>query len=176
MEYSTENLEQIIKIINHSTNELVKTIRDFPVDEFNKKVNEETWSAGEAVEHLIVLENLINKVLIGKTKKTDRDPTERIETIKTYFLDFGKKFSAPDLIKPTDKLKVKEDCIININDCRNNLINILSSNDITLICLDFIHRHFGGLTRVEWAYFIIYHSERHIKQIKNIEKKTGVSK
>jgi hypothetical protein len=43
-----------------------------------------------------------------------------------------------------------------------------------MVCIDFAHGIFGELTRVEWAYYNIYHSKRHIDQLKNIEKKIKI--
>jgi hypothetical protein len=46
------------------------------------------------------------------------------------------------------------------------------SMDLSLTCTDFPFPTLGEFTRWEWITFIIYHTKKHIFQIKNIYKKT----
>jgi hypothetical protein len=169
MDKPCNNIMLIINDINQSTEDLIDVLSNFPLDKFNEKIGPDTWSAGDIAEHLIILENLVNQIIKGKTKPADRNPEQKIELIKSTFLNFDKKLCAGKPIAPTNRFKDKVDIIKKIKDCRQNLIETMKNCDPTLMCLDFAHQIFGELSRIEWVYYNIYHSERHFIQIKNIQ-------
>ena len=158
----------IMKDISNSTGNVIKELQNFPSENFNTKPDRNTWSAAEIAEHIFIVESAINIILIGKTIPAETFSAEKTEKIKSRFLNFEEKLIAPSRISPSAGQQNKQDIIDKISACRSDLSNIISKNDLTEICLGFKHALFGELTRIEWVYFNIYHSERHIHQLRKL--------
>jgi hypothetical protein len=167
--------EKVLSDLTQSTTKLLDAILKFPASDFHKNPAENSWSVAEVAGHILALENLLNPVLKGETKATiDRDPEQKIKIIRSAFLDLSQKYNAPNMILPSNNTTDKEDLLKKIKDCRQTLVNILISNDLTETCMGFKHFAFGKLSRIEWTYFNIYHTERHLHQIENIKKQLNI--
>lgn len=161
--------ETMMKVLRESTDQLISVINEIPEEKFNIKPEENSWSIGQVCEHLWLVENSVNQVMRLKTKTADeRDPTKQIELIKTSFQNFEKKFNAFGPIIPSEHTKDKADLTEKLQTSRAILIEIIETNDLGEICLSFKHALFGELSRAEWVYFNLYHSERHLNQIEKI--------
>lgn len=167
-------IERVKHDLKHSTDLLIEVLANFSEEDFNRKPSANAWSAGEVAEHLWLVESAVNeKVMQGPTQQTKRDPCEKIEQIKRTFLDFEKKFSAA-LTKPTALPKNKKDMIEKIKSCRKILRDVIGAEGLEQECLGFNHGLFGLMTKVEWVYYNIYHTERHLQQIERIQKEIKI--
>ena len=161
--------KQVRKDYTQSTQELLSVLNDTPEDHFNTKPEDGGWSAGQVAEHLIKSEIGSVRFFTVDTKATERDPEEKIEMLKETFLDFDSKFEAPGLVSPDDKPKDKQKAINKLQDIRQRLTGIIEIEDLTQIVTAIDHPMAGPLTRIEWLYFHIFHSERHRRQIEDLE-------
>lgn len=59
---------------------------------------------------------------------------------------------------------------------RHAIVQAIETKDLSELCTSFKHPSLGECTRREWVYFSIYHAERHLKQLKMILQKCGISK
>jgi hypothetical protein len=50
-------------------------------------------------------------------------------------------------------------------------VRAVQTLDLTSTCLGFELPGFGKFTRLEWGNFILYHTQRHMHQMKNILRK-----
>ena len=64
----------------------------------------------------------------------------------------------------------KDTLVQKIKEIRNHLKNIAETSDLTTLCVDMEFPSFGQLTRYEWLRFILFHTQRHTRQIVNIGK------
>jgi hypothetical protein len=161
------NISQTIKELHSNTNSLLTLLENHSNEVLNLR-KENQWSVLDCVEHLFALESLLKKVIAGTTEKTERDPEEKVELIKQVFRNHERKLNAPAPIAPGNQDKDKASLLLSFSQNRNELAQILDKEDVTRTCLDFSHHFFKQLTRYEWANFILYHSERHQDQVKNI--------
>lgn len=140
------------------------------VDEriFDNKPSDNEWSVKDCCEHIIIIENSLTHILKGNTKETTKDPERKIELIRNVFQNLEKKYHAPEAIKPVGTIKNKEEVKEKFSRIRNELLRIGNEMNWTDVCLDFRNVGFGIMTRVEWIYFCIYHTERHLHQMRSI--------
>lgn len=162
------NKSDVRSDLKDSTQKLLELISEFPEKFFNTKPNDGGWSAGEVAEHLIKLETGTVRLFIGEGTPCERNPEEKIGTMKKRLLQFEKKMTAPDSIVPDGKAKDKRKVLDKIQDIRQRLTGMIDIHDLSEVISDFDHPVFGTLTRIEWIYFSIYHSQRHGHQIDNI--------
>lgn len=160
----------VLSNLNESTTNFLNIVNDFPEEHFNIKPSSDSWSAAEIIQHIEKIEYLLNTILEGNKKPVEeRKPDKKIEIIKTAFQNQDKKYTAYGPILPDSNSKDKDVSIIKFEKNRIKLKEIVKSEDLTLVCQDFEHGVFGDLTIFEWIYFVIYHCERHGKQIQNIK-------
>ena len=79
-----------------------------------------------------------------------------------------KKYTAPSTVIPKGENKNKEALLDALVQQREILKNMIRQMDLTLIT-EFRHPVIGSMSRLEWVYFHIYHTERHVRQLRSLE-------
>lgn len=159
--------DTIIQDIQNSTRELVQVLRGFSAEQFNRKPLNGAWTQGQVAEHILLLDIRINRILKGEIKAADRPADKKIESINAFFSDLERKLSSPEGIIPSDTIKDPYALTEKINLQRQQLVWTVKTVDLEAICLSFVLDGFGEMSRLEWIYFDIYHSDRHAKQLRN---------
>ena len=161
--------EKILSYLKSTTKEFIESLSSFSDQQVNISL-EESWTAGQVAEHVLKSETGLSKLLTGKTGLTDRRPDEKNDIIESTFLDFSVKMKSPDFIIPSDGPHNKDLLLQKFSSLRYQLIELVDDLDLSPTCYDFSLPGLGELTRLEWLCFIICHSTRHIRQLKNIRK------
>ena len=151
--------------------ELIQAISVFNEEEFNTIPFKGSWTAGQVAEHVYKSVSAFTKGLYGKVKPTTRQPDEKVEPIKKTFLDFDTKMSSPDFIIPSNGFHDKNAILSSLKSTMDKITEAIKTFDLSATCLSFIPPAIGELTRLESIYFVIYHTQRHIHQLKNISQK-----
>lgn len=134
-------------------------------DEINAVPFDGSWTAAQVINHLFKSDYSILKALHGQTKLTGRQPDEYAGQIKTQLLDFNNKMHSPEFIKPATIVFNKRALLNSLISSRKQLNAATQTLDLTKTCN---HPVLIGFTRLELIYFVIYHTQRHIRQVKNI--------
>lgn len=156
--------------LKESTRELLQSISRFPENEFNTPPDDGGWTAGQVAEHLIKVETGTVRLFTGGFEACDRNPEQKIERIKERMLDFESPMTASGPIVPDDQPKDKEQVLEKLQDLRQRLTGMIELHDLSEMIAGFVHPVFGSLTAIEWIYFNIYHSKRHLHQIRAISQ------
>lgn len=147
-----------------------EVLSSFNQEQLNRVPFEGSWTAGQIAKHLIMANFGFLEVLNGTEGETDRPADQKVARIKSDFLDFTTKMQSPDFILPKAIDYDKEILVSNIEELRGKLTEVILSSDLTKTCLAFEMPVYGYFTRWEAIYFVIYHSQRHLNQLKNIAK------
>lgn len=147
-----------------------EVLSSFNQEQLNRVPFEGSWTAGQIAKHLIMANFGFLEVLNGTEGETDRPADQKVARIKSDFLDFTTKMQSPDFILPKAIDYDKEILVNNIEELRGKLTEVILSSDLTKTCLAFEMPVYGYFTRWEAIYFVIYHSQRHLNQLKNIAK------
>jgi hypothetical protein len=169
-EISDQGADEIIKQFDENTQALLEMISSFDQEEFNTVPFEGSWTPGQVVEHLMKSESGVAEMLATSVEATERNPGEKIGEIKDTFLDFTIKFQSPKFIIPDNEPKDKRILFKAMKHNREKIQKAIKSMDMSQTCLSFELPVMGFLTRLEWIHFLMYHSQRHIHQLKNIYK------
>lgn len=161
------------KDFRQSTNNLLDVLSDIPKEIFDKQPESKEWSIGKVAEHLIKVEIGTVRLFTGPTEPSARDAEQKVEQIKRRMLDHETKMRAYGPIVPDDKPKDKTKALEKIQNIRQQISSFIDILDLTEIITGFEHPIFGPLTRIEWIYFNIYHSRRHVHQIRLIIETLG---
>ena len=156
-------------MLKTNTGSLLQMIAHFPHADWNKRPAEGKWSPGEIADHILLTDNSIHQLFNGPSVvATDRVPLSKEKLIKEVFLDHTRKLKAFGPIIPKEGEKVKESLIREIKQVRGSLNAFLDHATTSELCMSFSHGKFGLLTKFEWIYFMIYHTERHLIQMESL--------
>lgn len=151
--------------------ELLLLMGSFNRDNFNLKPSGGGWSAGQTAQHIRLSAGGILKTLYATTIQTDRDPEQYVAQIREVLMDFGHKRTSPPLIEPQEGNYDPEKLAKSFSGLKDDFEEAIEHLDLSCTCLDFQLPGFGLFTRIEWLAFMIYHTQRHIHQMRSISQK-----
>ncbi|MDC7999921.1 DinB family protein [Aequorivita todarodis] len=161
-----ENAKKIlIRDIENTFDTLLDELSKFEKKTLNEVPFEGSWTAGQTVEHIIICGSGIPDL---HTTETNRPYDEKVEAIKDLFLNFDLKFKADPSLEPRSTSHTKDGLVQKIKEIKDHLKNIAETKELKALCEDMEFPSFGFLTRYEWLRFILFHTQRHIHQLKNI--------
>jgi hypothetical protein len=108
------------------------------------------------------------ELISGNVEPTERDPTAGISTIKDIFMNFDTKLKSPDFILPAKKEYNKQDMINELTRIKARFDDTVPGMDLSQTCLGMKLPAMGYLTRIEALHFTLYHTARHVHQLKKI--------
>ena len=155
--------------IEKTTGELIEIISPLSQEELNEIPFQGSWTAAQVGGHLLKSYGVV-EILNGPLAKTKRRPGEKIEKIKAVFLNFGTKFKSSEMILPSNDVIDKEILLNFLHKRIAQIREVIQTKDLSETCESIAVPGFGVLTRLEWIHLILYHTQRHIHQLKNILK------
>ncbi len=159
---------EALTTVETTLDELRRTLRSFDRNAINTIPFEGSWTAGQVMDHILKSGFGITKTLKGNAKPTERNPAEKVEQVRSIFLNFDTKMKAPDFIIPSDGPHEQQEQLAAIEKLRGRYAEIIQSSELSETCTDFELPNIGEFTRLEWIYFFAYHTQRHTHQLKKI--------
>lgn len=156
--------------IEKTTDELIKLISSSNEEQFNEIPLEGSWTIAQVAEHLLKSYGLIEALNFGPARHTERLPEKEAEQIKKIFLDFNAKYKSAETLLPSDEPIEKEKLLSDLQKRISQIKEVIQTKDLTETCIGLPFKGIGELTRMEWLHVILFHTQRHIHQIKNISK------
>ncbi len=163
MEITDKN--QLFIGIDAAVTELVKLLSPIDKDQINSIPYKDSWTPGQLLRHVTKSTNGMTKAMLMESKPAQRDSGEKIPQLKKAFLNFTNKMKSPDFIIPEDVLYEKQACINELNisfEQFKNSTNNANLNDIVE------GLPLGEITKLEIIHFVLYHTQRHLHQMKKI--------
>lgn len=164
--------EALIREMQRATDDVARALEAVPEELFTTQPEENVWSPRDIAEHLIQLDSSTVFILKGKSHpEQGRDPSVALSNVLDSFGDFEKKFHTFGPGIPKRELMNREEPIARFRKTRTLVSRILEKGNLDEVCELFEHGIFGYLTRLEWGWFIIIHSDRHLNQIQRTHKR-----
>lgn len=161
--------------VEEATSELLHLISSLTTEQLNQKPDGGGWSAGQVGEHLLKSYGVV-ELLRGRTKPTTRPIDEKIQELKSVFLNFDIKLESPEFIIPSEKHIERDVLLERLGEKINAIVGFSKEHDLSATCLDFELPGTGAMTKLEWLHFVTYHTQRHNHQMKKIIEKVSESK
>ncbi|MDO9373238.1 MAG: DinB family protein [Bacteroidota bacterium] len=140
------------------------------ITDINKRPTEISWTAAQVMQHLVLSNGGFVDIMRGSVIDSDRDPGQSIPMIRSIFLDFTTKMQSPDFIVPKDEAYDKSNLLSKFDNIKENLVNIMETEDLSKLCTAFKLPQMGFLTRLEAVHFVLYHTQRHTHQLEKIQE------
>ncbi len=157
--------EELLGSLKNMVLELMQVLNGFDGQNINTVPFEGSWTAAQVVDHVTRSNMSITKAFTLKGAMLNRDPAERVQELKNIFLNFNTRFESPEFVLPTQEVYEKKMLIALLNrsvdrirevSCRANLSEMIN------------HPAFGDITKFEILHFVLFHTQRHIHQLKKI--------
>ncbi|MGQ7855318.1 DinB family protein [Pedobacter sp. WC2501] len=161
-------MEKVINEANETLLALENAFLKFDISLVNKVPFEGSWTAGQLAEHLVLSNSGFLQVINGPVRETDKPADFMVAQIKKDFLNFDVKYDSPKEISPENRAYNPSELLENLGQVRMGISAAAGNLDLTKTCSAYELPGYGFLTRLEAVYFVIYHTQRHIHQLKNI--------
>jgi hypothetical protein len=161
---------KIFDELETTISEFSQLLSSFDEDSLNQVPFEGSWTAGQVAKHVIMSGSGFVQLINGPVKDTDRAPDAGVETIKSTFLNFDIKLKSPEFIVPPETIYKKQELLNALTDIRSGVKNSRGL-DLEKTCTARELPALGLLTRFEALNFMLYHTQRHLHQLKNVSKK-----
>lgn len=165
METATLNTNDLFTTLEEAVTELVGFISPLNEQQVNGVPYENSWTAGQLMRHVSKSIGGLAKAITIPSKPAERDPGEKIAGFKATFLDFSTKMKSPDMVAPEDGPYQKQEAIEELQSGFEQLkLNAGQANLNELV----EGLPMGPVTKLELLHFVLYHTQRHVHQMKKI--------
>ncbi|MEO6541607.1 MAG: DinB family protein [Ferruginibacter sp.] len=162
-ETSTKN--ELLTAIEEVISQMAGLMMPLGEQQVNSIPYENSWTAGQLFNHVTLSINGMAKAMSKESEPAERDPGEKIAGLKKAMLDFSVKMKSPDFIVPEDGPFEKQATIEELQ----RSFTQFSENTGKANLNDMVEGlPFGPVTKLEMLHFVLYHSQRHLHQMKNI--------
>ena len=145
----------------------------------DRRVDAETWSAAEVLEHLHVVESGIARLLtrsLERAKAAGLAPENEVGSVlasldSLRLNDRSRRMSAPELVMPRGELTAAQGMVA-LTESRRALISALQEADgLALGQVTRVHPTIGPLNLYQWVLFVGQHEARHADQLQDLARR-----
>ncbi len=164
------SIQEKIKV---TIDKLIDQITPLDQQELEYKPSLGSWNILECVEHI----HLVNAGIVTVLQKP---APESNENMVSELFGEGKlnhllvtkreaKHVAPERVSPKGIFKDREEAEKAIHKDIHVILHLLNTKDFSQETFIIHHPRLGNMTKTDWLYFLIAHTERHIFQIEEIK-------
>ena len=165
MATETFNTNEIVSATADAVYQLTALMSAVDEDKVNTVPYEGSWTAPQLLRHVVKSIDGMTKAMQMDAKPAERNPGERIEQLKQIFLDFSKKLTQPDFIIPEERVYEKQSSIEELNQSFDWFKQSVAAANLNDLIEGF---PLGPITKLEIVHFVLYHTQRHLHQMKKI--------
>ena len=175
---SAEDRAQITAYLERTREALLETTSDMPPARWTWRAAEESWTAAECAEHIVIVESILltralktadREVEPERAAKTAGKELKLVERLPARLF----KAKAPDGMHPTGRYSGPGEFHSEFAAVRTRVIDMVRESNAPLHHVVDPHFALGDLTGAQWLWFIAAHSERHLNQIREVMASPG---
>lgn len=173
-----KNLKEIINYIEKIRTDIKNYTAEKKSMELSRKIEVESWSPAEILQHLYKTEIYITKLLVrqlARAKKKNMtavaDNSSYLNSLDELEIEKGKeKIKAPEIALPEESVGI-DTILENMDNSRIELNKVLDEfSKYDMAGIEFPHPTGKRMNMIQWILFLGKHEERHFNQIKLILK------
>ncbi|HVZ57132.1 MAG TPA: DinB family protein [Chitinophagaceae bacterium] len=157
--------QQVLADYSGTVGDLITQFASFTGRAVNQVPFPGSWTAGQVAEHLEKSNIMITRALVLPGQPAHRDPAARIAELRESFLDLRVKFKSPDFILPIRGTYDHETMARQLRLSAEALLE--AAREVRPDELIQVPA-FGEISRLEILHFVLYHTRRHLHQLRNI--------
>jgi hypothetical protein len=165
LKMETVDKNKLLTAIREPLSKLLDLMSSLNENKVNIVPYKDSWTAAMLFRHVTKSINSMADAMGREAKPAARDADEKIPELKKTFLDFSIKMKSPDFIVPEDGPYEKQP----ITEELSNSFEILKERTINANLTDIVDGlPIGQITKLEILHFVLYHTQRHVHQMKKI--------
>jgi len=161
----TVHTSELFELLDTALSQLTVMVEEMNETDLNTIPFKDSWTPAQVVTHVTKSNSSIAQAMNMEAKQADRNPDQRVQELKGIFLDFSKRFQSPEFILPAQDVYEKEVLLTKLKKSKERLKLAASEVNLSEIINLPI---FGEITKLELLHFVLYHTQRHNRQLKNI--------
>ncbi|ASZ14380.1 DinB family protein [Chitinophaga pendula] len=163
-------LSQLQEALDNNTRLFLDILDTISPERIHQRPPQSDWSIMECAEHVMMIEEDIANTLHGPVRPiANRAPDSKLPQIQASLLEFTQRLRVVRPVRPEDNHPDIRTFSEAFRHNRNKIKAALADGNLDDECTGHEHPIFGMLTKKEWAYFLIFHTERHLQQINRLE-------
>lgn len=156
---------ELFSQIDKTVSELSDLMFYLDEDKVNTVPYKDSWTAAQLLRHVTKSTVAMARAMNAPAKAPGREPDARVPELKKVFLDFSTKLNAPDFIVPEDGLYEKDRSMQELKTSFDELKENANKTDLEKLIEGL---PLGPITKLEILHFSLYHTQRHLQQMKRI--------
>ena len=165
MTTETSTISELLSATADAIGQLTDLMSAVDEEKVNTVPYEGSWTAPQLLRHVTKSINGMTKAMQTDAKAAERDPAERIGQLKSIFLDSSKKLTQPEFIVPEERIYEKQSAIEGLNKSFNRFKESTDTANLNELVEGL---PLGPITKLEIIHFVLYHTQRHLHQMKKI--------
>jgi uncharacterized protein YndB with AHSA1/START domain len=157
--------EDLITAIQVTAIQMAGFIMPLNDEQINHSPYKNSWTAAQLMRHIIKSINGITEAIKKNAKPANREITQKIIELKQAFLDVTRTMQSPAEIVPEQKHFFKDALISDFQVCLKQFKEAVSPADLSELAEGL---PLGPVTKLELLHFVLYHTQRHLHQMKKI--------
>ncbi|SRR5258705_1725530 len=125
----------------------------------------DSWTAAQLLRHVTKSTIGMAKAMTAPEKQAGREPDARLSELQTVFLDFSTKLNSPEFIVPEAGPYEKDRSMQELKIAFDKLKENSNNKDLNSLVEGL---PLGPITKLEILHFSLYHTQRHLRQMKKI--------
>jgi len=143
------------------------------------RVDSETWSAGEVIEHLYLVEGSIARLIARSVERARAEGLELEDEAESVMgsldsvriTDRSRRIIAPERVMPRGELTADQG-LAALKESRHALVSALEGgNGLALGRIAQAHPLLGPLNLYQWVLFVGQHEARHAGQLQDLARR-----
>jgi uncharacterized damage-inducible protein DinB len=171
------SVAQIYEEIDETREQLYRRVEALSDEEAVSRVNPDTWSVADIMEHLTIMEDRLvrmMKMMLAKAESAGAGSNGAPVEFKPFSLDEfeelarNEKYVAPEAVRPGGAERVA-DLLARMRSSREELRALrprIEAADLSMVT--YPHPAFGPLNFYQWLAFIGLHEARHLRQAESV--------
>ena len=167
------NKKDIYEYLEETKESLEISVEDLSEEQVQFQPDSDSWSIGEIVEHIIIVEGALKGMLEGRIEAGENmDEMDEVKMTDDQVLglitDRSSKIKTQDQFVPSGKFLDADEALTEFNDQREEILDWLKSSDADM--RNYVNEFpFGKIDAYQTLLFMVGHTERHIGQIEAVK-------
>lgn len=164
-------IDILLHNLEKNTSALYGKLSDLDDSMLVLKPHHKAWNLGEIFEHIVLSEKGIKNILEKKLARKEVGKNQLWEEAKLEFLmKRSVQYPAAEIVKPKGLWIKHRDLLKSFQMNRFEIQNYISQPEIYQSTKAFGHDLLGDMTYIDWVNFMMYHANRHVRQMNEVLK------
>lgn len=162
---TTLNKKEVLTAVGEEIKNLQQLMSPLDEKQANTVPYKDSWTAAQLFRHIIKSNEGLAKAIHHKGQPAARAGDEKVSGLRNLFLDFVKKMESPDFIIPEPGPYQKDSIVKDLDVSFEHFKTEAEAADLSELVEGL---PFGEVTKLEILHFVLYHTQRHVHQMRKI--------